>query len=942
MSFFGGLIAFAFGAILRFLFGAVSMAYDVIIVLANVDLFGFNTSDSAGSLWHSISERIYILLGIFMLFRVGFSMLQYIIDPDKMTDKQAGIGNIIKRTIIALLILVLFQPAFSLLMSFQNKIISSNVLGTVILGVQGDPTNKAADMGNVLPSTIIQSMTSVSDEWSDANNANCKELGTWADIIADNGTCKEKLEEGMDDKYKLEEMVIPANWQRWFDIEITTKGTEGGVFASAAYQSNFLLLAIVALVVLWCLFSLGLQLGVRIIKLGFLALIAPIPIISYIEPSQGKNGMLGKWAKEFLKTYLSLFIRLAALYFAILIVILVEDSVGDPFKNVVDYNGKSVSDNILVIGQVKIIILIAAFLFADQVPKMIENIFGLKMEGGMFKSPFKQMRESKSLMGTAGRAAGAALAGASLLGKNGKLANFKKNASKDWAAVKGGTMRQKASFAATQVARAGTLASSVTRGGKDMAKYLQEHKDEGFLENIQDAQVKNEERLHNRQGRQAQDMWDRMRGLDLQKEDEKKEIENRKKSLQVRKDEIDEIMRKDKEDATSQKSLKEGLSKATDFAESEIEKKNRVYADHLKAVEAAKAVADDAKVKLSDLEAKRDEAKRAYETRKDTLAGESQTLGNAKVNLENQLKDLRAQSLMAPTEAMKANIDAQINARQNELAQVDARIGAISGEEAKLKANFENAEAAYVNQQVISKNASKTYADLDKGGYDENGNKIKGTSDIKDDIVQAAIKVAAGKGEKEDIELAAGVDTAKLKTNLDALDNTLIEFGEFLARKTNESNTLKKQLEELKNTITTLENSGASATEIEKVQSQKRQVEERLARVDTAITSGTVALTTARENKEKNGYYVVDDIKGNFKALEREAMELESASQTAYGPEKRALEADIKEYANQIAKLEEEIRAIKEKTKGAGVHNETFNTGDLGHGPGPMGPPPGE
>ena len=41
--------------------------------------------------------RVGLILGLFMIFRVTFSLIQYVINPDLIADKQKGLFNIVKR-----------------------------------------------------------------------------------------------------------------------------------------------------------------------------------------------------------------------------------------------------------------------------------------------------------------------------------------------------------------------------------------------------------------------------------------------------------------------------------------------------------------------------------------------------------------------------------------------------------------------------------------------------------------------------------------------------------------------------------------------------------------------------------------------------------------------------------------------------------------------------
>ena len=54
-----------------------------------------------------------------------------------------------------------------------------------------------------------------------------------------------------------------------------------------------------------------------IFKLIILRMIAPIPVISYIEPKSAKDGAFSHWTKTFISTWAELFINLALIYFIV-------------------------------------------------------------------------------------------------------------------------------------------------------------------------------------------------------------------------------------------------------------------------------------------------------------------------------------------------------------------------------------------------------------------------------------------------------------------------------------------------------------------------------------------------------------------------------------------------------------------------------------------------
>ena len=123
--------------------------------------------------------------------------------------------------------------------------------------------------------------------------------------------------------------------------------------------------------------------AVRSLKLAFFQLIAPIPILSYIDPKSGKDGLFKKWYEMCFKTFLSLFIRLLALYFAVYVISKVAD------MQLVDLiDGSYVGGwNLLTV-----FIIIGALMFAKQLPEILKGL-GIKLDGdGKFTlNPLRKM-----------------------------------------------------------------------------------------------------------------------------------------------------------------------------------------------------------------------------------------------------------------------------------------------------------------------------------------------------------------------------------------------------------------------------------------------------------------------------------------------------------------------------------------------------------------------
>ena len=69
-------------------YSIIPIIYRLFIYLSQIDIF----SSDAGL--GDLMGQIYALLGIFMLFKISFSILQYIIDPNAFSDNSKGFGKI--------------------------------------------------------------------------------------------------------------------------------------------------------------------------------------------------------------------------------------------------------------------------------------------------------------------------------------------------------------------------------------------------------------------------------------------------------------------------------------------------------------------------------------------------------------------------------------------------------------------------------------------------------------------------------------------------------------------------------------------------------------------------------------------------------------------------------------------------------------------------------
>lgn len=424
----------------RAVYSLITILYQLFLYLANLDLFGMSTISESISNQNTeniiviFSSRVYALLGIFMLFKVSFSILQYMVNPDDFSDKSKGFGKMITNVLTSLVLIVAVPFIFNFAFDVQKVILEDNLLGKLILGndsssVEDMKTNEemAEDLQFLVYGSFFSVDTSVSPK-NDDNVPICQKnpvLGT--KTMAKDEECLNYLVTLFEDvggENKLGDF-FPVNGdyesvERRFDAfgEIVNVTTEDNKYA---FKYMPLISTVAGGFVVVMLLSFCMDVAVRIIKLGFLEIISPIPIISYMDPKQsGKEGMLNKWAMECLRTFASLFIRIAIIYFVFFMTDIIANNIlADPSDQL--YLNGQAPEGLMAIF-VRVMVILGLFFFAKEVPKLLENLIpGMKGAGNLSINPIKKINDSPLAAGTlafGGAALGGAAANVIAAGKN--------------------------------------------------------------------------------------------------------------------------------------------------------------------------------------------------------------------------------------------------------------------------------------------------------------------------------------------------------------------------------------------------------------------------------------------------------------------------------------------------------------------------------------------
>ena len=322
----------------------VEQVLQLIVDLANVNIFNDTTINA-------FARRIYVILGLVMVFKLMISFIQILIDPDAMSDKEKGVGNVLKRVVISMALIVLVPSIFKMARDVQGYILP--IIPKVVLGINSD--NEVTEpitehnIGNVM------AWYSFLPFFDYANEA-CAATGTIQKAVgSDTG------------EYEIYSVSTAAD-------HINDKDSCNG--GDYMYSHRYLISTLVGAYLLFTLVQVALNVAIRAIKFGICEFVAPIPIASYIDPKTSKS-TFDKWVNTSIKVYLDLFIQLISIYFVVFVFMVVfkKENIGAILENV--------GNNMWRATLVMLFIIVGLIKFVKEFPKFLSELLGLKTDGAL-------------------------------------------------------------------------------------------------------------------------------------------------------------------------------------------------------------------------------------------------------------------------------------------------------------------------------------------------------------------------------------------------------------------------------------------------------------------------------------------------------------------------------------------------------------------------------
>lgn len=349
--------------------------YELFEVVGTADVI---TSDSINVVY----TRIGLILGIYMMFRVILAFIQMLINPDNISDKEKGVGNLAKKAIIVVALMGITPYIFEKAFDIQNFIVGvdskSNVIAKIVFP---EKVVSSGSFGRSLSAYLFTSFYRYDDQYT---GNDCPLLHKQGDTtllyntIVANGGSVGVARLCLNDDEDFTVYDEDGNSQGKYSSTFTVGGDDSLKYYKIDFTWNGIFAFLVGGFTCYVLLTYTLYVGARVIQLAFFRIIAPMAILSYLSPK--KDTMFEKWIKMCGTTYVDLFIRMAIIYFVVFAVDLIMGS-GNGIALTREYDHEWI---------VNIVMIVALLLFAKKAPELLKELFpssGVGSLGFGFKSP---------------------------------------------------------------------------------------------------------------------------------------------------------------------------------------------------------------------------------------------------------------------------------------------------------------------------------------------------------------------------------------------------------------------------------------------------------------------------------------------------------------------------------------------------------------------------
>lgn len=734
-----GLLGYIFLIIDSIVYFFVNKAYTMYLALAQFKLFDNET-------FKDLITRTYIIIGVISLFIVAYVLINSIINPDNASKGDKSLSKIVKNIVFSIIGIAIVPTIFNYFYYFQRVILCNNLIPKIFMAYNtGNSENNnflGDDVGPQFATYLFQSFfypTAIENkQLSDVSDGNAliadeasRVTSTAIDILypTDDG-----LHTGIT-TYSLQDAYDDSmNGKSFFTTFRLFLIGDMGV-ASGDVQYLFILSTIAGIYCAYVLANLCIDMAVRAVKLGYLELIAPLPIMTIIVP--GKKGVFDNWLKKTISCALEVFVRL----FVVVFVIYLIRTIPNLFTaTTFSYGGCTTSFGVITALLIRALVYCGLLTFVKQAPKFFSEATGIKSDG--FKLGIADKLGEMALIGGAAKNGVRAAQGAAT-GALGGLATGLFNRDKiNWksAAMQGATQGFKGKGNQFSKQRKSTFQSigeyedkdqGIFGGESKVSKFINDHKKDvkndyteygsKFKQEVEEGGMMHKLKKENFRPQDHDQRLSDFKRTAIMKDAENYARQQMKAngtySEQAYRDAIETFLEQTRA-TTQDKNLARSIyqyqkEKAADdifqnikkYTDDELAMSNQQIVDAQKQMEADKKSLEDTK---SDVTKKIDNI---TARRQEILSSFSQI--NAEIKEANsRLQDPNlSQDERIALETKKRNLEASVRNRNNLISSLEAQLGTLNTQKTQLETDIKDMDD---KQEHISKLADDRTAYINK------------------------------------------------------------------------------------------------------------------------------------------------------------------------------------------------------------------------------------
>ena len=333
------------------IFKLVNSAYRIFLALAEADIFENAEFDI-------ITKNMYEILSIVMLFALAYGILVKIVDPENSKSGVDG-KKILQKLVMAIVLLALIPSIFSFMFGLQEAILESNVLNSIFTGSSNVGAQNIQNAGNVMAVNSFKPFftpnvnSDVNPEDARGIIKNHTEYGVTLDNQESYG-CKYK-ECTLSEVDSFAEKTGDFGFYQAFAANIN----EGEV------DFQWLIALIVGGFLVYAMISFCFDMALRVCKLAFFEIIAPIAIFCNVIPKM--EDVFKKWLSNTTKTFISVFTRIIVMNFGVYLISIIVNNADLGLNNAGNWFLNLIAKCFLILGIV---------MFMRQAPKLLSDLFG--------------------------------------------------------------------------------------------------------------------------------------------------------------------------------------------------------------------------------------------------------------------------------------------------------------------------------------------------------------------------------------------------------------------------------------------------------------------------------------------------------------------------------------------------------------------------------------